>query len=178
MNLTVVMLALVEFLITALTSVLVVYTNYRLFIATNTDYDAEAELKKDNLGVAFLLAAQLIAAGLIVREGMYPTVNMLRLYYTAPTPYLTGTEVIALVAAHLGLVFFIAVTTISLALRLWGRLTKGIREGDELKRGNSAVGIVLGGVVLCVAMFISDGVSRLTKALIPQPTIGHIEVGQ
>jgi uncharacterized membrane protein YjfL (UPF0719 family) len=178
MDLGTVLLALLEFVITAATSVLVVYVNYRLFIVTNPDYNAEEELKKDNMGVAFLLAAQLIAAGMIVREGIYPTVNMLRLYYTAPTPYLNGWEVIALVFAHLGAVFFVAVTTISLALRFWGKLTTNIREGAELARGNTAVGIVLAGVVLVVSMFMSDAVSRLTKSLIPQPTIGHVEIGE
>ena len=26
-----------------------------------------------------------------------------------------------------------------------------------------------------LALFISDGISRLTKSLIPQPSIGHVE---
>ena len=176
MNLTTILLALFEFVLTATLAVLVVYGNYRLFIATNRDYDAEVEMKKGNVGVAILLSAMLIAGGLIVREGIYPAVNLVRLYFTAPVPYLGTGQLLLLVLGHLGLVFIVAVYTISLSLRFWGRLTPNLNEGEELKRGNTAVGIVLAGVVLVMAIFISDGISRLTKSLIPQPSIGHVEI--
>ncbi len=178
MSPTTLLLALFEFLLTAVLAVLVVYGNYRLFIATNRDYDAELEMKKNNAGVAILLSAMLIAAGLIVREGIYPVVNLVRLYFTAPVPYLDAERLALLVLAHLVLVFLVAVFTISLSLRFWGRLTPHINEGEELQRGNFAVGIVLAGVVLVMAIFISDGISRLTKSLIPQPSIGHVEIAQ
>ena len=178
MNLTSVLLAVVEFVLTAGLSLLVVYVNYRLFIATNPDYDAEEELNKDNMGVAVLLSALLLGAGIIVRQGLDPTISMLRLYYVAPYPYLNGWQLIALAFAHMGFVFVIAVYTISLSLRFWGRLTPRIHEGQELKRGNTSVGIVLAAVVLVMAMFMSDGISRLTKALIPQPSIGHVEISR
>jgi uncharacterized membrane protein YjfL (UPF0719 family) len=178
MNMTTVVLALFEFVLTTALSLLVVYVNYRLFILTNPDYDAELEINKDNVGVAILLAALLVSAGLIVREGISPTVSMVRLYFTAPVPYLNGWQVFALSIGDLGLVFAVAVLTMSLSLRFWGRLTPKINEGAELKRGNTSVGIVLAGVVLVMAMFMSDAIARLTKSMIPQPSIGHIEVGR
>ena len=39
-----------------------------------------------------------------------------------------------------------------------------------------AVGIVLASVVLLVSMFIGEGVSSLSKSLIPQPSIGKVRV--
>lgn len=168
-------LALFEFVLSAALGLLVVYVNYRLFIATNRDYNAEEEMKKNNIGVAILLAALLVSAGLIVREGIYPVVNLVRLYVTAPVDYVSGWQLALLIVGHLGLVFVVAVYTISLSLRFWGRLTPNVDEGAELKKGNLAVGIVLAGVVAVMALFISEGISRLTKALIPQPSIGHVE---
>jgi uncharacterized membrane protein YjfL (UPF0719 family) len=175
MNWTSVALALFEFLLSAGLGLLVVYVNYRLFIATNKDYDAEDEMNKNNLGVAILLAALVVSAGLIVREGVYPVTNLVRLYFTSPVAYVNAWQLALLIVGHLGLVFVIAVYTISLTLRFWGRLTPKVAEGAELKRGNVAVGVVLAGVVAVMALFISDGVSRLTKSLIPQPSIGHVE---
>lgn len=175
MNWTSVALAVFEFLLSAALSLLVVYVNYRMFIATNPDYDAEEEMKKNNLGVAILLAALLVAAGLIVREGVYPVVNLVRLYFTSSVEYVTAWQLILLILGHLGLVFIVAIYTISLSLRFWGRLTPKINEGEELRKGNLAVGMVLAGVVAVMALFISDGISRLTKSLIPQPSIGHVE---
>jgi uncharacterized membrane protein YjfL (UPF0719 family) len=175
MNWTTMLLALFEFVLSAALGLLVVYVNYRMFIATNPDYDAEEEMKKNNVGVAMLLAALLVTAGLIVREGVYPVTNLVRLYVTSPVEYVKGWQLALLILGHLGLVFVVAVYTISLSLRFWGKLTPNINEGAELKKGNLAVGIVLAGVVAVMALFISDGISRLTKSLIPQPSIGHVE---
>ena len=175
MNVTSVLLALFEFLLSAGLGLLVVYTNYRLFIVTNRDYDAEVEMKKNNLGAGILLAALLISGGLIVREGVFPVTNLVRLYFTSPVEYVKGWQLVLLVLGHLGLVFITAVYTISLTLRFWGRMTKKLKLGEELKNGNMAVGVVLGGVVFVMALFVSDGISKLTKSLIPQPSIGHVE---
>lgn len=175
MNWTSVGLALFEFLVSAGLGLLVVYTNYRLFIVTNRDYDAEVEMKKNNLGAGILLAALLISGGLIVREGVFPVTNLVRLYFTAPVEYVKGWELVLLLLGHLGLVFIVAVYTISLTLRFWGRMTKKLQLGAELKQGNMAVGVVLAGVVFVMALYVSDGISRLTKSLIPQPSIGTVE---
>jgi uncharacterized membrane protein YjfL (UPF0719 family) len=176
MNVTSIALALFEFVLSAGLGLLVVYVNYRMFIATNPDYNAEEEMKKNNVGVGILLAALLVSAGLIVREGVYPVVNLVRLYFTSPIAYVQGWQLLLLILGHLGLVFVVAIYTISLSLRFWGRLTPNIHEGEELKKGNLAVGIVLAGVVAVMALFISDGISRLTKSMIPQPSMGHVQI--
>lgn len=175
LNWAVIGLSLFEFALTAVLAVLVVYVNYRLLIVTNRDYDAEEEIKKDNKGVAMLLAGLVLAGGLMVREGIYPVMNIVRLYFTTPQPEFAAWQMLLLAAGHLVLVFVIATFTLSLSLRFWGRLTPHVQNGAELKRGNFSVGIVLTGVVLVVALFMSEGISRLTKSLIPQPSIGQVE---
>ena len=87
---------------------------------------------------------------------------------------MTGWILVLHILVHLALVFIVAVFSISFSLRFYGRLTRGISEGAELKKGNAAVGIVLAAVVLVVAMYVSDGVSSLTKSLIPQADIGAV----
>src|SRR5690349_1130936 len=119
MNWTSIGLAVFEFLLSAGLGLLVVYVNYRMFIATNPDYDAEEEMKKNNIGVAILLAALLVSAGLIVREGVYPVVNLVRLYFTSPVDYVNAWQLALLIIGHLGLVFIVAIYTISLSLRFW-----------------------------------------------------------
>jgi hypothetical protein len=70
----------------------------------------------------------------------------------------------------------LAVITISVTLRLFGRLVKSLHAGQELQRGNLAVGIVLSSVVLVAALYVGEGVSAISKALVPQPSIGQIEI--
>lgn len=176
MNPTTVALAVFEFVLTGVMSVMVIYLCYRMFIVTNSDYDAVEELKKDNKGVAVLLAALLVASGQIVKQGIFPVVNLVRMHFTDALLELSTLQVALIAIGHIVLVFIVAVFTLSWALRMWGRLTTRIREGQELQRGNTSVGIVLAGVVLVMSSFMSDGVSRLTKSLIPQPTMGQVEI--
>jgi len=51
-----------------------------------------------------------------------------------------------------------------------------MRLGEQLKKGNVAVGILLAAVVFIATHYVGEGVSALTKALVPQPTIGKIEI--
>lgn len=174
---TYVLLSLFEFGLTAALSVLVIYFHYRMYIITNRDYDAAEELRKGNVAVAVLLAAMLYGGGSIIREGIYPVVNLVRLHFTSPTLGMSGAEVALIACGHIVLVFAVAIFTISLGLRIWGRLARGAMVwGAELKKGNVAVGIVLAGVVLVLASFMSEGVSHLTKSLIPQPSLGQVEI--
>jgi len=175
-----ILLSLFEFLLTIGLAVGVVYVNYRLAIRTNSDYDAEQELKNKNVGIAILLAASLFAAGMIVRNGIFPVVSMVRLAFTSDGAYLQPWQVAGVAVLQILLVFAAAVFSLSVSLRLFGRLTRSIQEGKELKAGNPAVGIVLAAVVLVIGLFVSDSMSSLTKALVPQAplgsTIGRVEI--
>lgn len=167
-----ILLSLFEFVLTIGLAISVVYVNYRLAIRTNSDYDAEQELKNRNIGVAILLAASVIAAGLIVRNGIFPVVSMVRLAFTSEGAYLPLWQVAGVAVLQLLLLFVAAIFSLSVSLRLFGRLTRRIQEGKELKAGNPAVGIVLAAVVLVVGLFVSDSMSSVTKSLVPQAPLG------
>ncbi len=172
MELTHLLLSLFEVVLTILMAVGVVYTNYRLAIRTNPDYDTEVELEKANMGVAILLAACLVSSGLIVKNGIYPVVAMVRLAITSEGTYLPTTTLIYVAVLQILLVFLTAIITISFSLRLFGKLTRRVKEGRALRDGNPAVGTVLAAVVFVVALFVSDSMSSLTKSLVPQAPLG------
>ena len=167
-----ILLSLFEFLLTVGLAICVVYVNYRLAIRTNPDYDLERELKNRNVGLAILFAASLVAAGMIVRNGIFPIVSMVRLAFTSDGAYLPLWQVAGVAVMQILLVFAAALFSLSVSLRLFGRLTRSIQEGPELKAGNPAVGIVLAAVVLVIGLFVSDSMSSLTKALVPQAPLG------
>lgn len=171
------LVSLFEFFTTAALSVLVVYVNYRLFHYTNPDYDHEEEIKKGNTAVAILLAALLYASGLMVQKGIYPVVSLFRLYMTTPLENVLSPWQMALYAlAHVGLAFLISTATLSCSLRFYGWLTKDVRNAEELRQNNVAVGVMLAAVVLVVAMYMSEGMGSLSKSLIPQPSIGKVRI--
>jgi hypothetical protein len=56
------------------------------------------------------------------------------------------------------------------------KLKPELSVGEQLRQGNLAVGILLSGVVLIAALYVGEGVSALTKALVPQPKIGTLQI--
>lgn len=172
-----VLVSVFEFLVTVFLSVMVVFVNYRLFEYANPDYDHEEELKKGNVAVAILLAALLFASGMMIQKGIYPVVNLFRLYMTSPLDgTLSHMQMGVYALSHLLMAFVLSVMTMSFSLRLYGRLTRDLHAGQELKKNNVAVGIMLASVVLVVGMYVSEGLGSLSKSLIPQPSIGRVQI--
>ncbi|HNL87274.1 MAG TPA: DUF350 domain-containing protein, partial [Methanoregulaceae archaeon] len=74
----------------------------------------------------------------------------------------------SLAAAFIQLILgiILAIATIYLALNILDRLTKGINEFEELKKGNVAVALMMAGVIVATAVIIQSGVIGITSALI------------
>jgi len=166
-----------EFVLAVMMSGFIISLTYRVFIKANPDFDMEEEIKKGNVAVGTLVAAILFAASMILQKGLGSVVSMFRMHISAPGESTMGLGKLALLcAAHLGLSMLLAVITISVTLRLFGKLVRSLHAGKELEKGNLAVGIVLASVVLIASLYVGEGVSAISKALVPQPSIGQIEI--
>lgn len=155
----------------------VIYITYRVFIKANPDFDMEKKIKEGNAAVGLLVGTILFCASSILMAGADSSIQMMRMHMLAPTddgP--SALKIAGLIAAHLTVSMILAVFSISVTLRLFGRLTAHMQEGKELEKGNLAIGILLSSVVLVSSMYIKDGVAALSKALTPQPSIGRIEI--
>ena len=172
-----VIVSLFHFLLMVLMSGFVIFLTYRTFIKANSDFDMESEIKKGNVAVGLLVGTILFSASQILLAGAESSISMFRLHMLAPTEENASLlKLTALIFGHLAMSMFLAVISISGTLRLFGRLTKHMEEGNELQKGNVAVGILLSSVVLVSSLYVRDGVSALSKALTPQPSIGRIQI--
>jgi len=172
-----VIVSLFEFILAVLMSGFVIYLTYKVFIKANPDFDMEEEIKKGNAAVGILVATILFSASMILQKGMTSVVSMFRLYMSAPGESGFGiVKLILLSLGHLGISLLLAVITISVTLRLFGKLGRNLHAGKELEKGNVAVGILLASVVLIASLYVGEGVSAISKALVPQPSIGQIEI--
>ncbi len=172
-----VLVSLFEFVLAVVMSGGVIYATYRVFIKANPDFDMQAEIKKGNIAVGLLVSTILICASVFVEKGMASVVHMFRLYISMPAQApISGWQLVLIGLGHLAISLLLAVLTISLTLRLFGRLTAEMQEGKELEKGNLAVGLLLSSVVIVATFYVSGGVSALSKALVPQPSIGRIEI--
>jgi uncharacterized membrane protein YjfL (UPF0719 family) len=71
-----------------------------------------------------------------------------------------GLAVIALFVS-----LWLAMKAVEMAISMFDKVTEGIDEWEELKKGNVAVGILMAAVILAVGNIISSSVTGLTGAL-------------
>jgi uncharacterized membrane protein YjfL (UPF0719 family) len=169
------LLSLCEFVFLVVMSGLVVVLTYRIFVKANPDFHMGAEIAKGNTAVGTLMAAILGSASYILMAGTETSIGMFRMHMLAPSGESdTAARILCLIIAHLGVSMLLAVVSISVTLRLFGRLEPELHAGKELQKGNMAVGILLSAVVVISAAFVHDGVSALSKSLVPRTAIGRI----
>lgn len=172
-----VVISLFEFVLSVVMSGLVIALTYRVFITANPDFDMEDEIRKGNVAVGTLVGTILFSASMILQRGLSSVVGMFRLHMSAPEAGDFHLWQWALMAAgHLIMSLVLALLTISITLRLFGRLTRRFRAGQELQKGNMAVGVLLSAVVVVAALYVGEGVSSLSKALVPQPTLSRVQI--
>ena len=172
-----VFIGMFEFMLAVAMSGFVIALTYRVFITANPDFDMEGEIVKGNVAVGTLVGAILFAASMILLKGMSSVASMVRLRMAVPSAADYSVWRLFLMSlGHLAASMMLAMMTVSFTLRLFGRMVKGWKPGEELKKGNMAVGILLSTVVLIAAIFVGEGVSSLSKALVPQPSIGRVQI--
>ena len=174
-----IIVSLFQFALMVLMSGFVIAITYRIFIKANPDFHMGEEIKKGNTAVGILVSFILISASHILMAGTDSSIAMFRMHMLAPSDENESMlKIMGLIVAHLSISMLLAVVSISVTLRMFGRLEKELHAGKELQKGNVAVGILLSAVVLISSMYVREGVSALSKALTPQPSIGHIEMGK
>lgn len=177
------LVSLFELSLMVVMSGVIIYLIYRIFIKANPDFDMEEAIADGNVAVGILVSVIMVSAALMLEKGLGASVGMFRLSISAPDEVsLPLWQAGLLTLCHLALTLGIALFTVSATLRLFGRLARSInphmRLGEHLKNGNVAVGILLAAVVFIATHYVGEGVSALTKALVPQPKIGKIEIMQ
>lgn len=169
-----IILSLAEFLLTIFLAVFVVYWSYKSFDKINASFDAQKEIYKGNVAVATLMASLMFATSRIMQEAIYPVISILQVGMTGGGHDLWKLLVYAV--GHLFFAFLLSVGCVQFAMKFFALLNRDIDEMEQIQRGNTAVAVIMGAVILIVAMFMQSGVSALTKSLIPQPELGDLRI--
>jgi len=150
----------IQLIIAILLAVVALYIGYSTFSRITKGMDEQQELMKGNAAVGIIIAAVFFAIALVVQSGVAGiSVGIINA--------LEG-DWLALVAAFIQLVLgiILAIAAIYLALNILDRLTKGVDEFAELKKGNVAVALMMAGVIVATAIIVQSGVMGITSALI------------
>ncbi len=157
---------LVQLVVAIVFAVLALYIGFSVLGRITKDIDEEKELAKGNVAVGIIVAAVFVAIALVVESGVSGLSAGISKALAAGL--LSGDGLIAIGLAFFQLIagIVLAVGAIYLALNILDKLTKGVEEFEEIKKGNVAVALEMGGVIIAVAWIIQSGVIGITAALV------------
>ena len=117
------------------------------------ELDEWAEIGKGNIAVAIYMAGIFISVATIVAPGI--------------SGLFIKWDLLAIVIGFIQLIIALALAMAMqyVALSVLGKLTKGIDEWNELKKGNIAIGVTMAAIVIAVAAVVVKGVETLIAAV-------------
>jgi uncharacterized membrane protein YjfL (UPF0719 family) len=151
---------LIQLIIAIILAVVALYIGYSVFSRITKGIEEEKELMKGNAAVGIIIASVFFAIAIVVQSGIAGiSIGIINA--------LSG-DWFSLLAAVIQLILgiILAIVAIYLALSVLDRLTKGVDEFEELKKGNVAVALMMAGVIVATALIIQSGVVGITSALI------------
>jgi uncharacterized membrane protein YjfL (UPF0719 family) len=162
----------VEFVLSVILGLIVVFVSYQLFLWLTPRTDEERELGRNNRAIAISLGATLLSVGIIVREGIDPimsTIQDLVVHGERDAGAILG--VVGHGLLFVAIIFFAAVGSLVLAVRAFAHLAHRFDPEAGIRQGNESLAILYAAVTIVLALFIANGAGDLVAAMIPEPGI-------
>ena len=139
--------------------------------------DTEAEIKRGNVAAAVLEAAALLAFGILVQHAVQATFTAMDLAYRGQAPHPAMIARFALYGLlHAGVSLTVGAWALAMGAWIFGKLTRGVDEMAEVRKGNVGPALVLGAVLVVMAMVTAPGLQMALEGLIPLPTLERDEM--
>lgn len=156
---------LIQLVIAVILAVVALYIGFSVFGKVTQDVDEQKELAKGNVAFGIVVAAIFVAIAVVVQSGVSGISVGISKASVLGFTSVDGLIVIAIAIIQLILGVLLAIGAIYLALNILDKLTAGVEEFEELKKGNIAVALEMAGVIIAVALIIQSGIVGITTAL-------------
>jgi uncharacterized membrane protein YjfL (UPF0719 family) len=159
---------IIQLVIAIILAVVALYIGFSVFGRITKGIDEQKELAKGNTAIGIIVASVFFAIGIVVQSGVAGISSGIKAAQASAGGILSAGGLLAIGMGLLQLILGIvlAIASIYLALNILDKLTKGIEEFEELKKGNVAVALEMAGVIITTAVIIQSGVQGITAALI------------
>lgn len=157
---------LVQLVVAIVFAVMALYIGFWTLARIMSSINMEQELAKGNAAVGIIVAVVFIAIAIVVESGVRGLSAGIGKALSEGIFSLNGIIAIGLSIFQLVVGIALAIAAIYLALNILDKLTKGVEEFEELKKGNIAVALEMAGVIIAVAVIIQSGVLGITAALV------------
>jgi uncharacterized membrane protein YjfL (UPF0719 family) len=156
---------IIQLIIAVILAVIALYIGFSVFGKITKDVDEQKELAKGNVAFGIIVAAIFVAIAVVVQSGVAGISVGIGKASALGLTSVDGLIAITVAIIQLILGVLLAIGAIYLALNILDKLTKGVEEFEELKKGNVAVALEMAGVIVAVALIIQSGIVGITTAL-------------
>lgn len=159
-------IGIIQLVIAIILAVVALYIGFSVLGKITKGIEEEKEIAKGNVAVGILVASVFIAIAIVVQSGVAGVSTGISKAMAVGIMTIDGIAALGASVIQLVLGIVLAIAAIYLALNILDKLTKGVDEFAELKKGNVAVALEMAGVIITVAIIIQSGVLGITSALI------------
>ena len=178
MDLILLITGIVQIFLSLLIAIVLIYFSSKIFRRLISGINETEELKKNNVAVAILNGSIVLALILVVKKSIESAITIFGNILRNPNAVLSSYIQSALIMlGHILLGGIIAFSSIYAALQIFIWLTKDLDELKEIKENNTAVGILLGIIIVSMALLLQQGVDTVLNSLIPFPPVSLIDIG-
>jgi uncharacterized membrane protein YjfL (UPF0719 family) len=169
---------IVQIFLSLLIATTLVFLASKIFRRLISGINENEELKRNNVAVAILNGAIVLALILVVKKSIESAVTIFgNTLHNPDTVFSDYIESGLIMIGHILLGGIIAFSAIYVALQIFIRLTKELDELKEIKENNTAVGILLGIIIVSMALLLQPGLDTILNSLIPFPPVSLIDIG-
>ena len=178
MDLILLITGILQILLSLIIGLLFIYSASKIFQRFTRGIDDINELKKNNIAVAIINSALVIALFIIVMNSIETSITIFSNTLRNPEAgFSTYVNTALLMLGHIVLAGIVALGSIYIGLHIFMRLTKDLDELKEIKENNIAVSIYLSIIIIALALLLEPGIRTILDALIPFPPVSFIDVG-
>lgn len=156
---------IIQLIIAVILAVVALYIGFSIFGKITKDVDEQKELANGNVAFGIVVASIFVAIAVVVQSGVAGISVGISKASALGFTSVDGMIAISVAIIQLILGVLLAIGAIYLALNILDKLTKSVKEFEELKKGNVAVALEIAGVIIAVALIIQSGIVGITAAL-------------
>lgn len=134
--------------------------------------NALEDLRQGNIAAGIVHAASLLALGLLVQHAIQATSDAVDLTVrTPPFQPMMVARLVLFAVLHVVLSLGVGTAVLALGVLLFDRMTPGLDELAEVRRGNVALALVLAAILVVLALLTAPGLQAALNGLIPFPQL-------
>lgn len=171
MNLTLFLVGLVKIVFGGLVAALGIWLAFR-GLNRLLGTDAVEDLRKGNTAAGIVHAASLLALGLLVQHAIQATFDAMDLTLRTPPfqPVMVG-KLLLFAVLHVVLSLGVGTAVLAMGVVLFDKMTPGLDELAEVRKGNVSLALVLAAIVIVIALLTAPGLQAALNGLIPFPQL-------